>query len=56
MIDAAEAAIGFVRGRERSDLDTDQMLLFALVRATEVIGEAASKVSEPTRSSWPAIP
>lgn len=56
MIDAAEAAIRFVRDRDRGDLDTDQMLLFALVRATEVIGEAASKVSEATRSRWPAIP
>jgi len=32
------------------------MLLFAVVRAIEVLGEAASKVSEDTRSECPEIP
>jgi uncharacterized protein with HEPN domain len=32
------------------------MLLFALVRAAEVFGEAASKVGPETRRSAPAIP
>jgi uncharacterized protein with HEPN domain len=32
------------------------MLLFALIRAIEVIGEAASKVSVETRSSVPTVP
>lgn len=56
MIDAAETAIGFAAGRTRSDLDTDRMLLLALERAIEIIGEAASKVSDQTREAAPAIP
>ena len=32
------------------------MLLFALVRAIEVIGEAASKVSQATRDAAPSVP
>ena len=32
------------------------MLLFALVRAIEIIGEAASRVSEPTRAAMPVVP
>ncbi len=40
----------------RGDLDGDRMLLFALVRAVEVIGEAASKVTPETRSGMPAMP
>ena len=32
------------------------MRLFAVVRALEVIGEAAGRVSEETRSSTPDIP
>jgi len=32
------------------------MLLFALVRAVEVIGEAASKVSDETRMAHAGIP
>lgn len=56
MIDAADAAGRFMTGRQRADLDTDRMLLFAVVRAVEVIGEAASKVSEETRAQAPGIP
>jgi len=48
MVDAISAVMGFVEGRSRSDLDGDQMLLFALVRAVEVVGEAASRVSPDT--------
>lgn len=40
MIEAAETARQFVAGRQRPDLDRDRMLLFALVRAVEIIGEA----------------
>jgi uncharacterized protein with HEPN domain len=47
--DALNAAMRFVEGRKRSDLETDDMLLFALVRAIEIVGEAASKVTAETR-------
>jgi uncharacterized protein with HEPN domain len=56
MIDAADAVRQFMTGRQRADLDADRMLLFAVVRAVEVIGEAASKVSEETRAMAPGIP
>lgn len=56
MIEAAEQAIEFVAGHDRTDLDTNRMLLFAVVRAIEVIGEAASKISEATRAGHSAVP
>ena len=56
MLDAADAANRFIAGRKRADLDADQMLLFAVVRAIEILGEAAGKVSEETRSLIGAIP
>jgi len=56
MIEAAESATQFIAGRSRSDLDTDRMLLFAVVRAIEVVGEAASKLSEEFRAAHPGIP
>jgi uncharacterized protein with HEPN domain len=56
MIEAAQTAIGFAKGRQESDLGSDRMLLFALVRAIEVIGEAAGKVSEKMRRNAPEIP
>ncbi len=56
MVEAAETALEFVSDSERADLDSDKKLLFALVRAIEVIGEAAGKISGETRISAPDIP
>jgi uncharacterized protein with HEPN domain len=56
MIEAGEACGRFADGRNRTDLDDNLMLRFALVRAAEVFGEAASKVSLETRMSSPSIP
>ncbi len=56
MIDAAKAAQTFIDGRQRSSLDADTMLLFALVRTIEIIGEAASRVTPGTRSALPTVP
>jgi len=59
MADAIDAALRFVKDRPRADLDTDEMLLFALVRAVEVVGEAAAKVSHEGRGManlpWAAV-
>lgn len=38
MIEAIQTAMDFVSGHEPADLGTDRMLLFALIRAIEVIG------------------
>ena len=56
MVEAAEAAMRFAAGRQRDDLQTDQMLLFAVIRAIEVLGEAANKVSEEVRTANVNIP
>jgi uncharacterized protein with HEPN domain len=56
MIEAAETASGLVSGKTRGDLDADRMLVFALVRAIEIVGEAGSKVSVPTRETASDIP
>jgi uncharacterized protein with HEPN domain len=53
MIEAAEACERFVSGRSRAELETNLMLRFALVRAAEIFGEAASKVSLETRAAVP---
>lgn len=49
-------ALEFAVGRSRADLDTDAMLMLALTRLLEIIGEAAKNVSEPTRALAPGIP
>jgi uncharacterized protein with HEPN domain len=56
MIEAIQTAIGFVAGRRAEDLDCDRMLLFALVRSIEIVGEAASRVSEKLRLDSSDIP
>jgi uncharacterized protein with HEPN domain len=56
MVEAAESAVHFTAGRQRPDLDEDRMLLFALVHAIEVLGEAASRRSEETRATHTGIP
>ena len=56
MVEAAETAARFIAGRARADLDGDQMLLFALVRAIEILGEAASRVTRGTRAGLPLVP
>lgn len=56
MADAMDAAMRFVEGRNRSDIESDEMLLFALVRAIEIVGEAASKISDEARAEMPELP
>jgi len=56
MIDAAETALRFVREKKREDLDAGEMLVFALARAVEIVGEAASRVSPAGRSELADIP
>ena len=56
MIEAGEAVAQFLAGRERADLDRDRLLLFAVVRAIEVMGEAASKVTGETRLDAADVP
>jgi len=56
MLDACREALRFVGDRTRADLANDRMLSFAVVRALEILGEAASRVTAETRESCPALP
>ncbi len=57
MLKAARRTRTFVDGRERKDLEKNNELLgFAVVRAVELVGEAASKVTTDTRKLHPEIP
>ncbi len=56
MLNAARKAKNYVTGKERSALEADDFLLgFAVVRAVEIIGEAAGKVTPETRLAYPQI-
>lgn len=55
MAEAAETLHRIVGQRGRGDLDSDVVLCLAVVRAIEILGEAASRVSAETKSGVPAI-
>lgn len=56
ILDSARVAMAFVDGKTREDLDKDKMLVLALVKAIEIVGEAAYKISQKTRSRYSHIP
>jgi len=56
MLDACRETLRFVRDRTRADLTNDRMLSFAIVRALEILGEAASRVTAETREACPGLP
>jgi len=56
MLDAAQEAIAFATGRTRSDLNDSRMLVLSLVKALEIIGEAAFRISPATRTELQDIP
>lgn len=56
MIEAAESIAAFIAGRSRDELEHDAMLLFAVERAIEILGEAASKISPALQATAPEVP
>lgn len=56
MRDAALEALSFIEGKSREELDTNRQLTLSLIKEIEIIGEAASRVSEPTRKKYKDIP
>ncbi len=56
MLDAAKEAVGFAVGKSRKDLDVDRKLTLAIIKSIEIIGEAASKVTETCRAEKDNIP
>ncbi len=56
MLDSGREAVSYAQGRQRTDLDQDRMLVHALVRCIEIIGEAASGVSAECRAEIATIP
>lgn len=56
MFDAARDALQFSVGRNRANLDADTMYRRAVIHCIQEIGEAAVRVSEPTRALVPELP
>lgn len=56
MADAADKAVSIANGRDRGDLDRDELLTLALTKLVEIVGEAAKHVSADTQADMPGVP
>ena len=56
MLDASNEAMEFAKGKTRNDLAKNRMLVLALVKAVEIIGEASYRINEDTRHQLPDVP
>lgn len=56
MFDAAQKAVNFVNNRTFQDLENNEMLVLALVKLIEIVGEAASRISKEYQADHPQIP
>ena len=54
--DSCDAIKNFIVSKSRNDLDTDRMLISAIVRELEIVGEAAGALSEDFRKETSHIP
>jgi uncharacterized protein with HEPN domain len=55
IIDSAKVAILYVQDKQRSSLDKERQLVYTLIKLIEIIGEAASKLTNECRLSIPQI-
>ncbi len=55
MLEMAEKALAKAGGKTRTMFDEDEDLRMVLAYLIQVIGEAASRVSEPTRVGYPEV-
>ena len=55
MLEAARDIEDFLRGKTLANLQNDRQLRFAVERAFEILGEAATHVSSETQQLWPSV-
>jgi uncharacterized protein with HEPN domain len=56
MLNNAELALDFVQGMEYDEFFEDEKSRYAVMRALEVIGEAARQIPDDVRAANPEIP
>ena len=56
MLEYARQACQIAAPYRRPDLDTNLMLKYTLIYLITVLGEAARRVSQPTKNQYPQIP
>jgi uncharacterized protein with HEPN domain len=56
MLDAMEKAELFIEGMAFESFTDDEKTVFAVIRAIEIVGEAAKRVPQDVRDRYPDIP
>ncbi len=56
MLENAQLAIRFTQGMDYETFSRDNKTVYAVIRAVEVIGEAAANVPDEIRSKYPSLP
>jgi uncharacterized protein with HEPN domain len=56
MLAAAKEAMVFAAGKTRMDLEKDRLHMLAIIKSIEIIGEAASRVTETFKTENSNIP
>ncbi len=55
MLENAEKALSFVQGMDYDDFCSDEKAVYAVIRALEIIGEAARQIPDDIRQANPEI-
>ncbi len=56
MLDHIEEAVALAQPRTRADLESDRVFFLALLKLVEIVGEAATRISDAAKDGHPAIP
>ena len=56
IVDSVHAVEEFTRGMTFEDFIGDRKTVYAVIRAFEVMGEAAKKIPQAVRSEYPGVP
>lgn len=56
LTEVASKAVGYCNGRQRTDLDNDELLRLAVTKLVEIVGEAAKHISPELQAATPDVP
>jgi uncharacterized protein with HEPN domain len=56
MLENAQRAIQFTKGMDYKSFAKDDKTVYAVIRAVEIIGEAAANIPEEVRAKYPDVP
>ncbi len=56
IVEAADRVASYVESMTRSEFETDQMRIDAVIRNLGIIGEAVKKIPDSIREKYPSVP